>query len=201
MWLDLRKGSTWSRTKILRFCYHFEADSERSTIEFESSHYLNWFWSYCWLKMYMPVHFVWTVKILQACISIQYYAWSAPFCHILSHIPCWNEVSYGTWSFHGYWLLTMRAIFPIMASWCLGIMLSFFCSWTILCSHGSNDILINTLHMHEFAAASRDTQLSSCLMASGSSSDGDSNGDDYRMAGKKVMDSSLSKRSSYLWCK
>jgi hypothetical protein len=34
------KGSTWSRTKILRLCYHFEADNERSTIEFESSQHL-----------------------------------------------------------------------------------------------------------------------------------------------------------------
>jgi hypothetical protein len=43
----LRKGGTWSRTKKMRFCYHFEADDERSITEFESSHYLNWLWSYC----------------------------------------------------------------------------------------------------------------------------------------------------------
>jgi hypothetical protein len=34
--MDLRKGGTWSRTKKLRFCYHFEVDNERSIIEFES---------------------------------------------------------------------------------------------------------------------------------------------------------------------
>jgi hypothetical protein len=36
--------------------------------------------------MYMPVHFVWNIETLQAYISIQYYARSAPFCQILSHI-------------------------------------------------------------------------------------------------------------------
>jgi hypothetical protein len=40
------------------FCYHFEADNQRSTTEFESSQYLIWLWSYSCLKMYMPVHFV-----------------------------------------------------------------------------------------------------------------------------------------------
>jgi hypothetical protein len=36
--------------------------------------------------MYMPVHFVWNIETLQAYISIQYYARSAPFCHILVQI-------------------------------------------------------------------------------------------------------------------
>jgi hypothetical protein len=80
-----KRGHLEQNKKKLRFWHHFEADNERSIIEFESSHYLNWLWSYCWLKMYMPIHFVWTMKTLQACISIQYYAWSAPLCHILSH--------------------------------------------------------------------------------------------------------------------
>jgi hypothetical protein len=43
----------WEQNKS--FCYHFEADNERSTTEFESSQYLIWLWSYCGLKMYMPV--------------------------------------------------------------------------------------------------------------------------------------------------
>jgi hypothetical protein len=34
------------QNKKLTFCYHFEADNERSIIEFESSHYLNLLWSY-----------------------------------------------------------------------------------------------------------------------------------------------------------
>jgi hypothetical protein len=32
--------------------------------------------------MYMPVHFGWKIETLQAYISIQYYAQSAPFCQI-----------------------------------------------------------------------------------------------------------------------
>jgi hypothetical protein len=88
-WVDMRKGGTWSRIKYLSFCYHFEADNQRSTTEFESSQYLIWLWSYSCLKMYMPVHFVWNIETLQAHISIQYYARSAPFCEI----PLWNPIT------------------------------------------------------------------------------------------------------------
>jgi hypothetical protein len=38
------KRGLLSRIKNFRFCYHFEADNERSTIEFESSQYLIWLW-------------------------------------------------------------------------------------------------------------------------------------------------------------
>jgi hypothetical protein len=33
---DLRKGGTCSEIEKLRLCYHFKADNERSTMEFES---------------------------------------------------------------------------------------------------------------------------------------------------------------------
>jgi hypothetical protein len=133
MWLDLRKGGTWSRTENLRFCYHFEADNERSTIEFESSHYLNWLWSYCWLKMYMPVHFVWTMKTLQAYISIQYYARSAPFYHILTHIV---------------WILFLTAGESGLEDVCIRFLVPMFFLWR-LCHSTSWHYTMNTgWHVH-----------------------------------------------------
>jgi hypothetical protein len=38
MWLDLRKGGTWSRKFFVRFCYHFEADNQTSTWTKSISH-------------------------------------------------------------------------------------------------------------------------------------------------------------------
>jgi hypothetical protein len=80
MWLDLG-------------AFYFEADNERSTKQFESSHHLNWLWSHCWLKMYMPIHCVclYIVYAYTLCIDENFTGLSilsakCPFCHILSHI-------------------------------------------------------------------------------------------------------------------
>jgi hypothetical protein len=83
MWLDFRSGGTWSGTKN----WHFSLSLWSRQWE---EHNTVWIKSLSQLVMELllieDVHFVWTMKTLQACISIQYYAQSAPFCRILSQI-------------------------------------------------------------------------------------------------------------------